>query len=74
MLVAAGEQVTFVLPDEPVDLTILTVSGNVVVFRSNVFGQWQWDGANQSGSQVAAGVYPWFLSDNRGRGKLVVKP
>jgi hypothetical protein len=71
---AAGEQATFVLPDEPVTLTILTVSGNVVLFRSNISGQWQWDGSNQSGSRVAAGVYAWFLSDDRGHGKLVVKP
>jgi hypothetical protein len=63
-----------VLPDEPVDITILTVSGSVVLFRTNLSGEWQWDGSNQSGSLVAPGVYPWFLSDNRGHGKLVVKP
>jgi hypothetical protein len=71
---AAGEQATFVLPDEPVNLTILTVSGDVVLFRSNISGRWQWDGSNQSGSRVAAGFYPWFLSDNQGHDILVVKP
>jgi hypothetical protein len=71
---AAGEQATFVLPDEPVDLTIMTVSGDIVLRREKLTGQWAWNGANQSGAQVAVGLYLWFVSDNQGQGKLVVKP
>jgi hypothetical protein len=71
---ADGEQAMFILPDEPVELTIMTVSGDIVLFRENLSGQWNWNGANESGSQVAAGVYLWYVSGDRGQGKLVVKP
>ena len=71
---AAGEQVTFVLPDNPVDLTIMTVSGDIVLRREGLSGRWVWNGGNQSGAQVAVGLYLWFVSDDQGQGKLVVKP
>jgi len=70
----AGEQATFVLPDEPVELTIMTVSGDIVLFRESLTGRWTWNGANESGSRVAVGVYLWYVSGDRGQGKLVVKP
>jgi hypothetical protein len=69
-----GDQATFVLPDEPVDLTVMTVSGDVVYQCVGVTGNWIWDGTNQSGHRVAVGIYLWFVSGNTAQGKLVVKP
>jgi hypothetical protein len=69
-----GEQVTFHLPDEPVDLLIQTVSGETVRLETNLSHRWVWDGTNASGHPVAVGIYPWFVGGVKVSGKLVVKP
>ena len=66
--------VTFHLPDQPVDLLIQTVSGQTVLIKNDISGEWQWDGRNASGNQVAVGVYPWFIRGSDYNGKIVVKP
>ncbi|MBD3331867.1 hypothetical protein GF356_03370 [candidate division GN15 bacterium] len=66
--------VTFNLPDEPVDLLIQTVSGETVLERSGLSGDWTWDGRNGNGQQVAVGTYLWFASVPGQYGKIVVVP
>lgn len=70
----SGQTVKFVLPDDPSDLTILTVAGSSVFSIDNVSSEYEWDGRNNSGHQVAVGVYLWFLDHDKGRGKIVVVP
>jgi|GEM_PF-4729773 len=69
-----GEKVTFDLPDEPVDLLIQTVSGETILIKKHVSGQWEWDGRNASGNLVSVGIYSWFIKDTKYNGKIVVKP
>lgn len=69
-----GEQVTFQLPDEPVDLLIQTVSGETVVALDDVSGYWEWDLRNESGNQVAIGTYLWYVSGKKDKGKIIVLP
>ncbi len=68
-----GSEATFVLGDQPTDLTIMTVSGDIILRRENVSGDYRWNGLNQSGERVSVGLYLWFLS-NGSEGKLMVKP
>ncbi len=69
-----GEYVTFHLPDEPVDLFIQTVSGETVQLVRNVSGDWRWEGLNNSGRQVAVGIYLWYVPGTPYKGKIMVKP
>jgi len=69
-----GEYVTFRLPDEPVDLLIQTVSGETVILKTGLAGDWHWYGENESGNRVAVGVYSWFVRGTNQNGKIVVKP
>ncbi|UCG61423.1 MAG: hypothetical protein JSV52_14050 [Candidatus Zixiibacteriota bacterium] len=69
-----GEYVTFTLPDDPVDLLIQTVSGETVLMRTGISGDWQWFGENASGNIVAIGIYSWFVRGTSQSGKIVVKP
>ncbi len=69
-----GGQVTFNLPDEPVDLLIQTISGETVLEKSNLSGDWTWDGRNANGHMVSVGTYLWFASSPGQYGKIVVKP
>ncbi|MDH4157354.1 MAG: hypothetical protein OEW00_08775 [candidate division Zixibacteria bacterium] len=69
-----GETVTFLLPEEPTDVLIQTVSGETVLLRRDVSGEWNWDGRNASGNIVSVGVYPWFAREGAASGKIVVKP
>jgi hypothetical protein len=69
-----GEQATFVLPSEPSDLLILSVSGATVLFKSGLSNNWIWDGNNASGHQVAAAVYTWYVVGSDYKGKIMVKP
>ena len=71
---SSGEPATFQLLPQPTDLLIQTVSGDPVLLVENVSGQWQWDGRNESGNQVAVGVYLWFANNGNFSGKIVVKP
>ena len=66
--------VTFHLPTRPVDLLIQTVSGQTVLIKDGISGEWQWDGRNASGNRVAVGIYPWFIRGSDYNGKIVVKP
>ena len=70
----SGEVVTFHLPADPVDLLIQTVSGETVLIREKVSGEWEWHGRNASGSDVSVGVYSWFVRGSDYNGKIVVKP
>ncbi|NOY88012.1 MAG: hypothetical protein GXO93_01310 [FCB group bacterium] len=69
-----GEKVTFDLPDKPVDLLIQTISGETILIKKRVSGQWEWDGRNASGNLVSVGIYSWFIKDTKYNGKIVVKP
>jgi hypothetical protein len=68
--------IIFTLPDDPVDLAVVTVSGYTVIFRQNLSGDWSWNGQNESGSQVSPGVYLWYVtgSGHNSHGKIVVLP
>lgn len=66
--------VTFNLPDEPVDLLIQSISGETVLEKSNLSGDWTWDGRNGNGQLVSVGTYLWFASSPGQYGKIVVKP
>ena len=69
-----GEQLTFHLPPEPVDILIQTVAGETVIVKQGVSNEWQWDGLNEAGHRVAPGVYLWYLRDTDDHGKIVVTP
>ena len=69
-----GEFVTFRLPDYPVDVLIQTIAGETVLLRSNISGDWQWNGQNAAGNTVAIGIYSWFVRGTDQSGKIVVKP
>jgi len=69
-----GEHVTFRLGEEPVDLLIQTVSGETVLLKTGISGDWRWSGENESGNRVAVGVYSWFVRGTNQNGKIVVKP
>ncbi|MDH3891781.1 MAG: hypothetical protein OEV49_11915 [candidate division Zixibacteria bacterium] len=69
-----GQVVTFHLPAKPVDLLIQSVSGEAVIIRESISGEWVWDGRNASGNSIASGVYSWFIRGYDADGKLVVKP
>jgi len=69
-----GEQTTFILPDQLSDLLILTISGETVLLKSGLSGNWEWNGKNASGIDVATGVYLWYINGDKYRGKLVVSP
>jgi len=69
-----NDQVTFHLPSDPADLLIQTISGEMVLLASDASGEFYWTGVNESGDQVAVGVYLWYLSGTKARGKIVVKP
>lgn len=69
-----SEAATFTLPDYPVDLYITTVSGDVVLVRRGVSGEYKWYGENSSGNTVAVGVYLWYVRDTDQSGKVMVTP
>lgn len=69
-----GNDVTFQLPEEPVDLLIQSVSGETVLVKNGISGEWHWNGYNQSGNMVSVGVYSWFIRNSDQNGKIVVKP
>lgn len=69
-----GEYITFRLPDYPVDLLIQTVSGETVLLKAGLSGNWHWYGENGSGNTVAVGIYSWFVRGTSQNGKIVVKP
>jgi len=67
-------EVTFHLPADAADLLIQTVSGELVYLMADAEGDVEWRCVNESGDQVAVGVYLWYLSGSKARGKIVVKP
>jgi hypothetical protein len=69
-----GESVTFRLPDKPADILIQTVSGETVLIKPDVSGEWSWNGRNASGNLVAVGVYSWFVRGTGYNGKIVAVP
>ncbi len=70
---AEVEAATFTDIPEGSDLTLLSVSGNVVREWSNVTGDdIVWDGTNESGNVVASGTYLWYVSGTDANGKLLV--
>ena len=73
--ITGGERVTFRLPDdEDVDLLIQTVSGETVLIKSGLRDDFAWDLRNGSGDEIAVGIYLWYVSPNKGQGKIMVKP
>ncbi len=71
---AQGQTATFTLPDSPSDLLIQTIAGETVVLETGVSGNYFWDGKNESGFEVAMGVYLWYVNGNAFKGKIMVKP
>ena len=69
-----GDDITFQLPDEPVDLLIQSVSGETVLVKNGISGEWHWTGHNELGNIVSVGVYLWFIRNSDQNGKIVVKP
>jgi hypothetical protein len=69
-----GEVVMFHLPEEPVDLLVQTVSGETVIIKEGIAGEWDWDLRNASGYEVAVGIYLWYVAGTNAHGKVVVKP
>jgi hypothetical protein len=69
---SSGNPVTFTSLPPFATLTIMTVSGDVVRRWDNLNGDLTWDGTNQNGSQVASGIYIWFVDPTQDNGKLVV--
>ncbi|UCD63461.1 MAG: discoidin domain-containing protein [Candidatus Zixiibacteriota bacterium] len=69
-----GEYVTFTLPEDPVDLLIMTVSGETVLLETGISGNYHWYGQNESGNTVSIGIYAWSVRGTGQRGKIVVKP
>lgn len=69
-----GELVVFHLPEEPVDLLVQTVSGEAVIIKEGVAGEWDWDLRNAAGYEVAVGIYLWYVAGTNAHGKIVVKP
>ncbi|MDF1544734.1 MAG: hypothetical protein P1R58_06485 [bacterium] len=68
-------EVTFNLPeDEDVDLLIQSISGETVLVKSGLRGDYVWNLQNGSGHEVAVGIYLWYASPNKGQGKIMVKP
>jgi hypothetical protein len=70
--IAGGEPVTFSLPNSPVDLLIQTISGETVLLKKGISGNWQWDGRNSANNKVATGVYLWYVPTTNEKGKIVV--
>ena len=69
-----GELVVFHLPEEPVDLLVQTVSGEAVIIKEGIAGEWGWDLRNAAGYEVAVGIYLWYVAGTNAHGKIVVKP
>lgn len=64
---------TFTGLPENANLLVTTVSGmNVRRFTDVVGGEVIWDGRNESGSEVATGVYLWYVENSEQHGKLIV--
>ncbi|MDX9857796.1 MAG: fibronectin type III domain-containing protein [candidate division Zixibacteria bacterium] len=67
--------VTFTNLLEDSKLTIMTVSGTLVLVKDNLpAGDWTWDGRNDSGSEVSTGAYFYYVSYPSGTasGKLLI--
>ena len=69
-----GEQATFILPNQPSDLLIQTISGETVILKSGISGSWDWNGKNASGIDVAMGIYLWYVNGSDFKGKIMVSP
>jgi len=69
-----GETVTFHLPDERVDLLIMTVSGETVLVQNDLSGDWTWNLRNASGNELAVGIYLWYVNGAHASGKIIIKP
>lgn len=68
----SGFTVTFTLPEQSVDLLIQTVSGETVIYKQGVRGNWSWNGRNNQGQLVSQGVYLWYVKERNAQGKIVV--
>ncbi len=68
-----GIPATFTEVPAGVNLTLTTVSGTIVKRWLNSDGSdISWNGTNDSGQQVASGVYLWYIEGTGTDGKLVV--
>lgn len=68
-----GDQATFSEVPANSELSIMTVSGDLVKYWTNTDGEdILWDGTNSSGNPVSSGIYLWFVSPSGSSGKLVV--
>ncbi len=68
-----GDVVTFHLPADPVDLLVISSSGETVYLAKDVTNEHTWSGLNMSGNDISTGVYLWYYSGKKG-GWIVVKP
>lgn len=69
------ESITFTNLDAESELTVSTVSGVVVLYRSHIGpDDFIWDGHNEEGSEVGSGVYLYTAESANGtaRGKVIV--
>jgi hypothetical protein len=68
-----GVEVTFVEVPQGSDLILTSVSGTIIRRWTDIGSTAPtWDGANESGHQVASGTYLWFVENADLSGKLVV--
>jgi hypothetical protein len=69
-----GDLATFHLPDSPVDLLVTTVSGETVLVKEGISGEWQWNLHNAGGHMLAVGIYLWYVNGSEAKGKIVIEP
>lgn len=54
------------LDDTPFHITILNISGKTVYTSENIEGAFEWNGFNQQGAYLDAGLYIYILESNAG--------
>jgi hypothetical protein len=54
------------LDDTPFHITILNISGKTVYTSENIEGTFEWNGFNQQGAYLDAGLYIYILESNAG--------
>jgi hypothetical protein len=68
-------QIVFTNLPENADLTISTISGNIVLEQNDIGpDDWAWDVKNESGKDLVSGIYLYSISSAAGSttGKVVV--
>ncbi|MBI5266380.1 MAG: fibronectin type III domain-containing protein [candidate division Zixibacteria bacterium] len=68
---SAGQAIFTDLPSGA-NVTLLSVSGEIVRQWSNAVDDIRWDGTNAQGNPVATGVYLWAVEGSAQQGKIIV--